>query len=483
MDSKFAGLKPGHYLMTGDRILPLKSLQTWDSFTLPGADAVSDVAELAQVVSWVFIALEKRASHLAQIAYEWRRGEDAIDDEDIGIVLEHTDPLMSARALAARIDEALQTYGVAYLYKLRAGAGRGRGRFLGFQWFDPETITPWGVAGPDGGAALDTRGYRWYRRMANGRQQYISRDDLLIFQRVGMRELTPGTYAAQATRLAAEILYGADLTLAQLYRTGNVPPAIISVPPDTSPTDKEEIERRWKRVLNPSKWFATDRPVIAVNQDREGRAIKIDFLSLTPAATEMTSSVDSRIHAILATHGVPYSIGWGDASNRATLQDDIKQIVSEMAAVFNEIAARLNGDVDMKAAGLTLEVMEERHPALRSSLEQPAAVFSTLVQSGMNPLAAAHLAGLPLDDLPADVVAFNDTPPPPTDTLAVDDEAARLKRWLSNRQQNGKPLDLSAFKTKRLTDRDKRLVWLEWKEGAADEADDAPFPGESDIYP
>lgn len=469
-----SGLKPGLYIASGGAV---KAVTNWDTL-FSGTPAKSDIEQLAESVSWVFTALLKRDTYMHQIPYQWTlRGQPV---KEVAFEPDFYDRTITTIDLAVRIDLAMQLYGRAFLNRLR-GAGA-RGQFLGFQWLDPATIRP----NPQ---SVRNQRYAQYFRMEDGHERPISADDLLIISRPGLRELDSAPSAGQATRLAAGILYGADVTMESLYRNNLVPPVLISVPYTTQPDDKAEIRKRWERILNPRQWFSAEHRAIPVNQGPNGEQPSITTLSLAPDSAQMSVETEARIRAIGEAHGVPFPILYGSSGGAATAtwrDTAVQEFIGTLAGRFNQIAEAINLSPEVDALGYVLEVQENAHPAMRPDNSSQAQVFAQLVAAGADPMAAAILAGLDLSALEAkgvELVTFTPEPAPVTVTpitTQADEEAAQLKRWIKARLNDGREIDLSRFKSAALSDRDKRLILLEVTHLEDGDADDAPFPGESD---
>ena len=429
----FNDLKPGYYLQVGDKVTALKSVSdaTWQR--LLTGERENSLERLASSVGWVFIALSRRREQLGEIPLQWRLNGDDIEGEPY---------TMRQRRLMAQTDTALQVHGVAYWHKLRM-----RGGGIEIRWLDPATMEP-------DYDHLDEEGnIAWYWRSLDTGRIRLPAEDVVRFTVVGLRELEPGPSAMHATRVAANLLYGADLALASLFGNNALPIFLIKVPAGTSEHAKEELKSGWRRMLNPKRRGSVDMRSTAVSAD-----VAIEKLSLSPSELAIDALEDRNRDEILAAHGVPQSQVMGNASNFATADIDKISFIGTMTSRVMMIADELAHDPDFGGRGYELVPLEQQLIAVQERRLNMIQGLTIAVQAGIMTVNEARDV-LDLEEITLDTdAAMPEEPQPTEEPPAVDgkawawqDEASQFRRWYKKR--NG--ADVAEFNANHLTYADK----------------------------
>jgi len=455
-------LKPGLYLQTGDS---LKSLSPADTFMslLSGSGITPTLESLAEAVAWVWVALEKRQERLNAIPYEWQVRGDEKAERDLPFTVKWADIM--------RLDIALQTYSVAYLHKERRGQ-----RLLRIKFLDPTTISP-------DERSWDGEQYaRYYRAIDHGaRRELVPAEDLIIFKRLWLREVEPAPSAMGAVKLAAEILYGLNLTDRTFYRNNALPVMLVYVPPATQTTEKERLEDRFRRLFNPKAWGSTETRTVAVSQE-----VTVTPLSTAPKDLDASALDERQVRQILAVMGVPFDLALQNSANYATAATHDQTFTEVMGQRLQFIADTLSDDPDLMRAAVELVPRVELHSTMKRDEQAASTAFLRYVQGGVSAQGALYLVGITLDDFPSEMVSSlfvsaaplpsvdqpepddemdmaAEVDPDPADRKTVDlfagvpgwsESAAKFYRWYTNNTDQ----PISAFDSDYLSEADKLLL-------------------------
>ncbi len=437
-------LAPGTYLHSNGVTKALSLDRQWAS-VLGVQSPTAQV--LATAVGWVYIALRKRRQLIAEIETAWQRGE-----EEAAAL-----PFILPMSLMARVDYAIQVYGVAYLYKVRK-----RARMTELRWLDPTTVRA-------DHNTVDERGPRYYVRDARVDERdavlSIPRDDLIVVQLAGLHEWEPLTAATTATRTAAEIMRGVRDTADTVFDNNALPPLIVHVPIGTMPEEVGRIQRAFSGFFNRRRG-TRERNVTATTPD-----VTITPLSVNPADMALTALADNVIDEILAAHDVPKSVAVSNAANYATAQLDAATFVRTLGGRLTEIAAVLNADADVRKTGVELHVYADRHPTQQRDEQMASTSFQRYVSGGMSAAAALWLVSGKLPaEFPAEVgEVFPPAPIAPVVAMPIEPEqeetaevksagwvndARAFRRWYAKRQG----VDVMTFESAYLSRADRVII-------------------------
>ena len=438
--NNYDNLKPGLYLQVGQKVTAVKNASFLEALMRGHSQHDLTLESLAEKVGWVFIALQQRRTQLIEIPLQWRLNDDDIDDPPY---------TMNEMDLICRLDMALQIYGYGYWYKERT-----RGGGITIKWLDPTSVEPDLVR-----LDRDGRIARFWRTTREGLRKTLLAEDVIYFQAPGLREIEPGTSAMYATKIAGDLLYGSDLALSSLYGNNALPIHLISVPMATSREDKQELESRWRRFLNPKRRGSVENRVVAVNADANGSGVTVTQLSFSPDQLGTETIETSNRLEVLAAHDVPEALIVGDAANMATAEYYDVRFINSMAARIKQIANVLDHDADFGGQGYELVPAHQRLPTMQKWYITMAASALPLVQSGIMSVDEIR-EWMNLDP------AVNITEPQPEPETAVtepdetaksfvwDDEAKQFRRWYKKRPG----ADVGEFNANHLTHADKVII-------------------------
>ena len=337
--NNYNSLKPGTYIQRGDSIKSL-SLLNPDGWNLGNSNPSAE--SLAASVGWVYIALNERRSEMDQIAEvtKWVKGETEYDMKQLGFSVFDELP---------RADQALQLHSRVYYHKTDT-----RGGFM-LEWLDPASMKP-----DESSYNAELRRYDNYKRtVKQGNKTAIvnvSADKLIIISLKGMRELAPGTSAAQATSLAAQVMKSMDATLDDFFDHNALPMVLISVPPGTSEPEKLRLQNWFGRQFD--KLQGSTNKSRAISAD-----VSVTTLSLAPDQLELTSIRNDQADTILLAHGVPVSVR--QSVNKAEAGTKSIDFTRRMVGRAQMIARKINEDPDVKRSGFSLKVNAQQLDAFQ----------------------------------------------------------------------------------------------------------------------
>jgi len=364
-----AKLAPGVYLYAGGQVKAIANVDT-----LLGT-AKLDAASLANSVSWSYIALRMRRVRLREFEHRWTlRGQ------------ERDDGLANWLVLVPRIDEAVQLFGRAYLYKIRDGARR----ISALKWLDPRTVTvPQNAVGDDGTI-------EYYERTVNGRLIKIPGDDVIEIIERGLPEVHPTQPAAEAARNVLQATYNLERVLEFVAR--NPTPVGLLVVPDGTPVEERgKLRAFFSFLLNPKSTDAVEQRIEPVTAGVEFRKISFDPGDLTDRDADIL-----RAKAILAAYGVPSSEVL-DSANYATAMVKRRQFLAELGGAAKLYAGIINADPDVSKLGWAINVYPEQHQDLQTDELEIAQAMAVYVKAGLTPQAAAWRLGIQADDFPPEI--------------------------------------------------------------------------------
>jgi hypothetical protein len=455
----YNGLKPGLYLQVGENI---KNIGTVDDVIYQALTGKSpdEVARLASMVGWVFIALNKRRTQMKEL---FRYGRWLIGEEERDLPF-----VFNWERDAPRVDEALQTTGQAYLLKQRSGR-----RLIGLRWLSPDAVEP-----DERSVEIIAGGLKYTRYFYTddtGRRETLPGEDVVHFMLYGRDDIAPATTAGMATKLAAKVMYGVGETFATFYENNALPVMLVEVPATTTNADRERLENRFWRLFNPRRGSKENRTV-GVNE-----GVKVTPLSIDPADLDATALEEAKIQEIVTAHDVPYEIV-ATAANYAVSQDRRRDFVGAIGQRVEEIAQTITDDPEIKGLRINYEANVEQHWSMKRDEADAAIALQRYTASGFTPWAAAWLMGISEDDFPEDIrerglwvemqPQAQEAPQisaPDIDTGAgggdvademdIDDEfkmaeAGQFRRWYKKRMGT----DPDQFDAKHLTRGDKLLI-------------------------
>lgn len=375
-------LQPGLYLQRGNEIKSISYNSAW----LQGEDVsegtTHSVESLAASVSWLHAAYSLRADKISGMPREiMNRAGNIVEEKDLPFAINLDDLLW-------RSEYALNLYAKSYWFQVKNTR-----RVLKVRWFDPTTIEP---------KVSQSNGlYEFERTLGTKKDSYDVKDDLsdvIWIWLPGMREVGPGVAASSVVQTASEVLKSIDKFADMFFDQGAMPLLLLSIPPGTRDAERDRLESRFVRfatgVSNAFKPVAVRSNVTATT------------ISSPPSDLAMTDLSEGKRDEILAAARVPVSLVLGTAVNFATARQEAQNFIETvMQPRAKFVQAQLNRQL-FTPHGLTLTFHPERLPIMQQDNKVAAETFETLVTGGMNPEAAAFIAGFDGKNLPKGLSMF-----------------------------------------------------------------------------
>ena len=439
-----------------------------------GEGSQGETARLYALVSWLYRCVDVRASAVANMPWEVRRGETIIMAQD-DPAPEQLGWLNDLPDLLYRTEAALTLLGRAYWFRERNLV-----RTLSVRWLRPDSVTP----------DLGRDGLRGFTRRIGGKDEPLEIDDVVYFWtpdpfvEIGPAEHYPG----KAALSAAGVLNSMDAFLGGYFERGMVKATLLKYTQPITPDEAVRIKEWWKRVATGIKnAFGTEifrgdfEPVIV------GEGVK--DLQNTALTAEQRESICTAM-------GVPQSKVTANAANFATKQgDDLSFIADTIAPECRWLATVINRQL-LEPMGLQLVFLPESLPVMQEDEAQRAQSLKTLVDAGLSLEVALDILGYDLPEgvelrepaaaTPPQLLPFTGQQPaaqPMPPMPSADDRLQETRRFLRWARKRHDP-DPDQFESVLLSAGDKELLLADLRGDGA--ADDAPFRGESagwDDYP
>lgn len=432
---------------------------------------------LYQTVSWLYRCVEIRANTLSRVPFAVMRGDTEIWHSRESMPPKQLAYMARIRRLLWLTEAALCLAPEAFWFN-----ERNRVRTTGLRWLAPTSVLPvWDDV--DGLIGFD-------RRLGNGMTRRFDTEDIVYIPRPNpMHETEPGRPPAQAGMSAAGVIYSVDAFSTAFFDRGAIKATLLTIDGNPAESELKRLEAWWKRFFTGMKsaWEAAAvrmgvTPVIV----GEG----IQELGNTELTKEKREDISTGM-------GIPHSLVMSNASNYATAAQDTMNfydmtIVPELAI----IAEALNEQI-FEPQGLMFQPRADEMTVYQEDETQRGQAFKYYVDAKMKPSIAAQILGIDLpqgveyadldpdepeppqqqppqfqvvDQQPAQLV---DNQQPTDQQKAIEQEAARFRRWLAKRSSP----DPARFESDLLTEEMKAAI-LEGETAATVE----PFPA-WDEYP
>ena len=327
----------------------------WQYITGQPAEEKS-LQEYYKAIPWLFRGVDIRADAVASMPFAIYRGETEIDSsKDYKNTLGY---LPSPGALFGLIEAALTIWGYAYAFKLRSV-------FMakGVRYLLPSSVR----------AKITPDGEITFKRREGNKDVDYSTDDIIYFwQRDPFVEIGPPQASpAQAAASAAGVLFNVDKFAAAFFERGAIKATLLTTQ-NILPAERERLKSWWKRMFGRGMDSAWQTEI--VNADMVKPVVVGEGLeSLENSSLTETKRID-----IAAALGIPYSVLFSNASNRATAeQDDLhlysKTIVPDcrfIEEVLNRQLLDPNGGYRIRFLDETLSIFQVDENERAQSLTQ-----------------------------------------------------------------------------------------------------------------
>lgn len=256
-------------------------------------------------VPWLFRGVNIRANAISRIPFSIYKGDSLIDSsDDYRNVLGF---MPSPSSLIARVEAGLTIFGSAYLFR-----DASRYKVKGLRYLLPSSVTPEITVNKDG---TDIK----FKRIVNGEPKVYTTQDIIYFWNSDpFKELgEPTSSPAMASANAAGVLLNVDRFAQLFFKQGAVKTTILTTS-KIPEVDRKRLKSWWARVTGLERAWRTkivEADTVKPVTIGEG----IDSL----ANNELTE--EKRID-IASALGIPYSVLFSNASNRATAEQDDRHL-------------------------------------------------------------------------------------------------------------------------------------------------------------
>lgn len=270
----------------------------WQYITGKPADS-DDLSTYYRAVPWLFRGVGLRANAVSTMPFSVFRGEQEIDNSD-----EYKNAvkfLPKPGALFGLIEAALTIFGYAYLFKLKSVYMQ-----KGLRYLDPTSVTY---------KINDETGEVNFSRIVGGKTTKYTADDIVYFWQydpfveIGAPQASP----AKSASLAAGVLLNIDAFAKAFFEHGAVKTTLLTTT-NIQPAERDRLKLWWRRVLGIEKAWQTD----IVNAE----TVKPIVVGEGLESLQNNDLTESKRIDIAAGLGIPYSILFSNASNRATAEAD-----------------------------------------------------------------------------------------------------------------------------------------------------------------
>lgn len=324
-------------------------------YILGGDGGAAEIKELYQSIPWLFRGVDIRANAVASMPFSIYRGETEIDNSDD--YKNAVKVLPNPGALFGLVEAALTIWGYAYAFKTRSAY-----TVKGVRYLLPTSID----------YKIDGNGIPTFTRMVNGQPQTYTVDDIIYwwksdpFVEIGAPMSSPALAAASA----AGVLLNVDKFAAAFFERGAIKATLLTTK-NILPSERDRLKSWWKRMFGKGTDSAWQTDIInadVVTPIVVGEGIE----SLENETLTQSKRVD-----IAAAMGIPYSVLFSNASNRATAeQDDLhlytKTIIPECGFIQSVINEQLFGKMGYKLVFTpeNMDIFQEDENERAASLEK-----------------------------------------------------------------------------------------------------------------
>jgi len=272
--------------------------EAWQFIT--GDDTTSgDIANYMRTIPWMFRGVDIRSSALTNIPFLIMKGEDVFDDSEdwqnkLGF-------LPRPKQLFGLIEAALTIFGYSYLFREKNAY-----KNKGLRYLLPTSIK----------AKINEKtGEVSFVRTLNGKGTAYTPEEIIYlwkpdpFVEIGPPKSSPAMAAANA----CGVLLNVDLFATQFFKQGAVKTTLLTTT-NIMPAERDRLKSWWKRVLGMEKAWQTD----IINAE------KITPVTIGEGLESLQNNdlTESKRIDIAAALGIPYSVLFSNASNRATAEQD-----------------------------------------------------------------------------------------------------------------------------------------------------------------
>lgn len=467
--------------------------EAW-TYVLGGDGSQEDVDKLFATVAWMYRAVTLRAQAVATMPFEIvpELGADPVYEFD-GVTAKDAPPdkltwVEDLPELLLQTEAASVLGGRAY-WERRPNLLQSR--TLGFAW-----LVPWSITPKYDKQKGDLSHFERERTEGKPKEMEPGEDVIYFWYPDYSVEIGPAKiYPGRAVMQNAGVIGSMDMFLQGYFDRGLVKATLLKYLNPLGKDDARAVKKWWKRVVTGVKnAFATE----VVRGDFEAMTIGEGIADLRDNAL-----TDKERESIATGLGVPNSMliskpgGLGDNTTMDERWFYQWTVMPECAWIFRVINRQI-----LHPAGFHIVAKPQTLSVMQEDEEQRAAAFRAYVggpqddglpvETAIQVLGIAVPDGLPLsrkevekeekeeqmENMPPEMQQQQQNPPPPP-SPEQQEEAATLRRWIRNRQDQGRPIDLTNFESNVLRPWEKAMIALDLGVDTQETADgqDNPFTG------
>jgi len=325
----------------------------WQYITGKPADE-DDLGTYYRAVPWLFRGVGLRSNAVSSMPFSIFRGDTEIDNsDDYKNVVKF---LPKPGALFGLVEAALTIFGYAYLFKLKSMYAQ-----KGLRYLNPTSITY---------RVNENTGEIAFSRSIGGKITKYTADDIVYFWSYDpfVEIGAPQASAAKSAANAAGVLLNVDEFSKAFFAHGAVKTTLLTTS-NIAPQERDRLKLWWRRVLGIERAWQTD----IVNAETVKPVVVGEGLE----SLQNNDLTESKRIDIAAALGIPYSIMFSNASNRATAeQDDLhfysKTIIPECSLIEevlnDQVLAPLG--LSLKFTPNNLDVFQEDENARAASINE-----------------------------------------------------------------------------------------------------------------
>lgn len=354
----------------------------WVYLTGSGTETAS-LQDHYKRVPWMFRGVDIRANAVAAMPFSIYKGEDEIDNSDN--YKNAVKVLPNPKRLFNIIESALTIWGYAYAMKER-------NRFIttGLRYLLPTSITY---------KINSTTGEVSFTRRIAGQTMYFTADDIMYwwaadpFTEIG----PPSSSPAQAAASAAGVLFNVDKFASAFFERGAIKATLLTTK-NILPQEMSRLKAWWQRMFGKGSDSAWQTDII------NAEAVTPVVIGEGLESLENSDLSESKRIDIAAALGIPYSVLFSNASNRATAEQDDLHLYTKTIIPECEFIAEVINDQLLEGMGYHLEFTPENLDVFQEDENARAASLTQLITALDKPeefLLAADILGF---DIAPDVL-------------------------------------------------------------------------------
>lgn len=411
--------------------------EAWQFIT--GGDTTSgDIGNYMRSIPWMFRGVDIRSNAITNIPFVIMKGDDIFDDSEnwenkLGF-------MPHPQQLFGLIEASLTIFGYSYLFKEQSAFKNKNLRYL-----LPTTVKP---------KINEQTGEIKFTRTINGKPAQYTPDDIVyLWKPDPFVELGPPTASpAMAAANACGVLLNVDLFASQFFKQGAVKTTLLTTQ-NIMPAERDRLKSWWKRVLGMDRAWQTD----IINAE------KIEPVQIGEGLESLQNNdlTEAKRIDIAASLGIPYSVLFSNASNRATAeQDDLHLYDKTIIPEANFIQATLNEQV-LEPLGYKLQFQPDQMSIYQKDENERAQSLIHLINALEKPeefLLASKILGYDIDletlaEIEAMIAAKNerrDTMANLIPTKPSEPELEQAQNDEEEQPENLRMIDLEKWETKSL---------------------------------